>query len=102
MSTERVTAADATTRIKALAEELSRRGFITTVAANELRHPCVRVVSRQISRMREDVYAAPEGNEEWFFWWSWAEKIGPVADVGGAAAAITYVLDPTANSPVSA
>jgi len=66
-----------------------------------LHHPCVRATNTALSRMSEDVYAAP-ADGSWFFWWSWAERIGPIDDVTKAADAITYVLNPHMSGPASA
>jgi hypothetical protein len=103
MSTDQVTETDATAQVEALAHELSRRGFATTVTTGDgRRHPCVRVVNRDAAHMQEDVYAAPGTDGQWSFWWSWADKIGPIDDIETAAAAISYVLDPGAGAPVPA
>jgi hypothetical protein len=89
--------AEVTAQLEALAGELSRRGFATSVTGAALQHhhhPCVRVTNIHIARMSEDVYAAPGKDGQWAFWWSWADKIGPVEDIEAAAVTIAYVLSP--------
>jgi hypothetical protein len=94
MSTKITVEAEA--QVQALAGELSRRGFATSVTANGLdhHHPCVRVTNTHVTRMSEDVYAAPGRDGQWAFFWSWADKIGPIDNIEGAAVAIAYVLSP--------
>jgi hypothetical protein len=96
MGTKQITGVDAAAQVEALAGELSRRGFATSVtgAALHHHHPCVRVTNTHVTRMSEDVYAAPGRDGQWAFWWSWADKIGPVDDIEAAAMAIAYVLSP--------
>ena len=97
MSTEQVTEVDAAAQVEALAHELSRRGFATTVTASGAqRHSSVRVANKKVTRMWEEVYVAP-ADGGWFFWWSWADRIGPIGDIAAAAAAIAYVLRPDAG-----
>jgi hypothetical protein len=99
MSTEIITV-NAEAQVQALAGELSRRGFATSVtgAGMHHHHPCVRVTNTQVARMSEDVYAAPGRDGQWAFFWSWADKIGPIDDIEGAAVAIAYVLSPGSGS----
>jgi hypothetical protein len=94
---------EALTQAEALAKELGRRGFATSVTADGMRHhyPCVRVTNAHLARMSEDVYAAPGKDGKWAFWWSWADRIGPIGDIEKAAVAIAYVLSPNPG-PISA
>lgn len=80
-------------QLEALATHLSSRGFTATIVTGR-QHPCVKVVSKATSQLHEDVYAAPAGDESWWFWWSWADRIAPIGDVAAAASAIAYVLTP--------
>jgi hypothetical protein len=104
MGTQEATELDPRAQLEALAGELSRRGFATAVAAGQGPHPCVRVVNKGVARMWEDVYAAPGADGQWSFWWSWADRIGPIGDIEVAAMAIAYVLDPDPGpgGPISA
>lgn len=100
MGTEQITEAAATARVEALARELSRRGFATTVTTVNGQHqPCLRVVNKQAPRMWEDVYAAPDFGGQWSFWWSWAAKIGPINDITAAATALACKLGVDSGPP---
>jgi hypothetical protein len=78
-------------QLEALAYDLSARGLATTITTGRS-HPCVRVVNESASQMCEDIYAAPARDGSWWFWWSWADRIAPLGDVGAAALKIAYVL----------
>jgi hypothetical protein len=75
------------TSLEKLAAELGARGFETRLLAAEGRVPSLSVTNPQAAMLSEDVVAG-----DGWLWWSWAERITPVADVGGAADAITRVL----------
>lgn len=49
------------------------------------------VVSKASGRLRERVRAA-EADGAWWFWWSWAERIGPADEPDAAAEAVLRVL----------
>ena len=85
--------AEVTAQLEALAADLSKRGFTTTVAMGG-RHPRLMVVNKAASHLSEDIYAAPTGDDGWWFWWSWADRIARITDVDDAAFKITYVLTP--------
>ena len=40
----------------------------------------------------EDVYAGRGRDGQWWFWWSWAERIASGEDMAGAASRIMRVL----------
>lgn len=75
------------TALEKLAAELGERGFGTRIHAPEGRVPALTVTNPRASRLTETVTTG-DGS----FWWSWAERIAPVADVGSAADVITRVL----------
>lgn len=81
----------ATKGLEALGEVLSNRGFIATVMAGG-GPPCVRVISRETSHLSENIYAAPATDGSLWFWWSWAEKLAPIADVSATADKLAAVL----------
>ncbi|HEY5990293.1 MAG TPA: hypothetical protein VIV12_28490 [Streptosporangiaceae bacterium] len=72
--------------LERLAAELDPRAFATTLVAGEGRVPCLSVASRNAG-LAENIYA--EGG---WFWWSWAERLTPVAEVSAAAAKVAGVL----------
>jgi hypothetical protein len=51
------------------------------------------VVNPDASVLTENIYAVPERGT-WWFWWSWNEKIAPVAETDAVAARIRHVLTP--------
>lgn len=86
-----VTADGAMKGLDALGANLDRRGFMTTVMEGG-GPPCVRVVSRVTAQLSENVYAAPADDGSLWFWWSWAERIAPISDVGVTADKVARVL----------
>jgi hypothetical protein len=81
---------------EALAAALTREGFTTTVfkTGGHAAHPCVRVTSGRDRRLAvmEFIYAAPDDEGEWWFWWSTLDRIARLADTGIAADSIARVL----------
>ncbi len=75
------------TALEKLAAELGGRGFDTRLHAPEGGVPSLAVTSARASRLTETIMTG-QGS----FWWSWAERIAPVADVGAAADAVARVL----------
>lgn len=80
----------------ALAAALESRGLVTAVyrTGGHQRHPCVWVASCQGRRVRraEVVYAAPEADGRWWFWWSSLDRIAPATDITTAAERVARVL----------
>lgn len=72
--------------LKNLKAELGDGGYVFTLMAGG-RHPHLHVTNRDASQLTEDVYC--DGR---YYWWSWAERIAPVADVTAAAQAVRKVL----------
>jgi hypothetical protein len=82
-------ATDVTTRLDALAEELTARGWTATLDAPPGRVPALDTASparRAAGPARAArVYAQPRADGTWTYWWPWAE---PIADTAAAAAAV--------------
>jgi hypothetical protein len=78
-------------RLEALADDLSGRGFVTTLVTGS-EQPNVTVLNKAAVHLSETVYAAPAGDGSWWLWWSWAERIAPVDDVDIAVLKIVQVL----------
>jgi hypothetical protein len=81
----------------ALADELNALGFWTVVVTREhlgRRYPCLRVTSGRTRHVRfpELVYAAPVGDDEWWFWFGDMEPIAPIGLVGVAAEVIDATI----------
>jgi hypothetical protein len=52
------------------------------------------VVNPLARALEDNVYVARGKDGMWWFWWSWAERIGVADDLDLAAAAIVRVLAP--------
>jgi hypothetical protein len=80
------------TRLESLAAELDSRGLRTQLVSPAGRLPSLHVVNPAAAALAEDVYAGPGRDGQWWFWWSWAERIAASADPGAAASRISRVL----------
>jgi hypothetical protein len=79
---------------RALARELTQRGFIATVVRQRnQRHPCVHIAARRGWHQAEYIYAAPDQGR-WWFWWSSLDPIAPISDLTATADTITGMLTP--------
>ena len=78
--------------LEGLAEALAQRGLRTRMMAPQGRIPSLHVVNPLASALAEDIYAGRGQDGTWWFWWSWAERIGVSDDLDGAAARIARVL----------
>jgi hypothetical protein len=72
--------------LEGLAAVLDPRDHATTLVAEQGRIPHLTISSRH-SSLTEDIRADSD-----LFWWSWAEPLGPMDDLAGAARKITNVL----------
>jgi hypothetical protein len=79
--------------LEELAAVLDPGDHVTTLVAEEGRIPYLTISSRH-SSLTENIRADSE-----LFWWSWAEPLGPMHDLAGAARKITNVLGTTARAP---
>jgi len=79
-------------RLEGLAEVVTQLGLKARLVALPGRLPCLHVVNPQASALAEDVYAGPCQDGQWWFWWSWAERIAADDDLAGAARQISRVL----------
>lgn len=82
----------ATAYLDKLAEELTNRGLEAWIMAPPGRVPSVYVTNPHARALEENVYATQGKDRVWWFWWSWAERIGVADDLDASAAAITRVL----------
>ncbi len=81
-----------TTDLENLAAELDGQTYAVTLVTAAGRRPCLSITNRQAVQLTEFIYAAPADDREQWFWWSWAQRIAPVTDPSGAAAAVDRVL----------
>jgi hypothetical protein len=79
-------------RLEGLASELAGRGLRAQLVTPAGRLPSLHVVNPAASALAEDVYAGVGRDGQWWFWWSWAERIAVGEDVEGAASRIRRVL----------
>jgi hypothetical protein len=79
--------------LEGLADVLDPRDHVTTLVAEEGRIPYLTIPSRH-SLLTEDIRADSD-----LFWWSWAEPLGRMDDLAGAARKITNVLGAASRTP---
>ena len=79
-------------RLEVLAEALAQQGLRARLVTPPGRVPSLHVVNPDASALAEDVYTGPGQDGQWWFWWSWAERIASGDDLAGAASRITHVL----------
>jgi hypothetical protein len=88
------TAALARTRIaylESLGDELRDRGFAVRLMVPRVGPPSLHVVNPRASALAENILAERSG-DGWWYWWSWAERIARVDDLGGVVERIMRVL----------
>ncbi|HEY1621576.1 MAG TPA: hypothetical protein VGG25_28380 [Streptosporangiaceae bacterium] len=79
-------------RLEGLAEELAQQGLRARLMTPPGRVPRLHVVNPAASALAEDIYVGRCQDGQWWFWWSWAERIASSQDVPSAAAQIGRVL----------
>ena len=79
-------------RLEGLAEAVTQQGLKARLVTPPGRVPSLHVVNPHASALAEDVYAGPCQDGQWWFWWSWAERIAASEDLDGAASQIRRVL----------
>jgi hypothetical protein len=82
-----VTTDDLHAALGGLAAQLDAGQFAATLVTPLGRMPHLTVTNRHATRLSERIYAG-HGS----YWWSWAERISPLADPWQAAAKIAHVL----------
>jgi hypothetical protein len=80
--------------LESLAEALAQRGLRTRLMMPQGRIPSLHVVNPAASVLAEDIYAGRGQDGTWWFWWSWAERIGESDDLEASATRIARVLAP--------
>lgn len=83
-----------TAYLEGLADALTQRGLRARLMEPQGRVPSLHVVHPLASALAEDIYAGRGQDGTWWFWWSWAERIGVSEDLDFAAARIARVLAP--------
>jgi hypothetical protein len=78
--------------LEKLGEELEHRGLEAFVMAPPGRVPSLYVVNPAARALEENVYVGRGSDGIWWFWWSWAERIGIADDLDHAATTVARVL----------
>jgi hypothetical protein len=93
-TTDRV--ANATTaaiHLRELGELLQAQGLHVRVGETRGGLPQLIVISTTVPTLSEVIFAT-QREENWWFWWSWAERIAPVDDMPTAVTRIRDMLTP--------
>jgi len=86
------TASEAREHLERLAAQLEAHAFQVRLSAPSGLYPRLRVINPLAPSVTEDVLAADSSDGEWYFWLSWAGRIGHASDVVTAAERIASVL----------
>jgi hypothetical protein len=79
-------------KLEGLADALTQQGLRARLVTPPGRVPSLHVVNPAAAALAEDVYAGRGRDGQWWFWWSWAERIAASEDTAGAATRIRRVL----------
>lgn len=77
--------------LEKLGEALVERGFRVRLTVPPGRPACLHVMNPDSSALAENILAEV-GVDGWWYWWSWAERIGVAEDVDAAADRVARVL----------
>ena len=70
-----------------LAAQLDSQIYAARLVAVRGLRPHLHITNRHATMLRENIYSDGE-----HFYWGWAQRIGPIADLAAAAAAVDRVL----------
>ncbi len=87
--------ADATAAIAVLEDlgtRLGAEGWQVRLHAPPGRRPMLYVCNPGVIMLSELVTADRDSDGQWWFWWSWAERISPASQLDRAATVISRVL----------
>jgi len=77
--------------LEPLAEALRKRGFLASVTRIGDGPSFLEVINRDAPDLAESIFAA-QTTGEWWYWWSWAERIAPAVEIEYTAGRIAHVL----------
>ncbi|MFC0863283.1 hypothetical protein ACFHYQ_13365 [Sphaerimonospora cavernae] len=83
---------EALDHLQRLAAQLEAHAFQVRLTVPAGRYPRLRVVNPMEPSVAEDVLASDGTDGEWWYWLSWAGRIGHASDVVTAAERIASVL----------
>ncbi|MFI0421655.1 hypothetical protein [Spongiactinospora sp. 9N601] len=82
-------------RLERLVAELDARGLLARVVRTPKGRAFVRVINPDATSLAENVTCrqvpVPE-HRDWYYWWSWGEKMHRADDPAGAATKVARVL----------
>jgi hypothetical protein len=81
--------------LERLAEALSERGLLASVTRIGDGPSFVDAINRDAPDLAESIFVA-QADGQWWFWWSWAERIAPTQEIEHTADRIAHVLASTA------
>ena len=87
---------EAATQLETLGRQLADQSFETSITDKQGK-PTLSVTFPELHQLHETIAIAPTDDGEWWFWWSWGDRITRVTDTGTAAFKIAYVLTPQAG-----
>ena len=83
----------ARSHLEPLAEALGKRGLLASITRIGDGPSFIEVINRDAPDLAESIFAAQAGGAgDWWFWWSWAERIAPANDIEFTAGRIAHVL----------
>ncbi|MFF5208999.1 hypothetical protein [Streptosporangium sp. NPDC000396] len=83
---------EAVDHLRRLAAQLEAHSFKVHLKSSPGLFPRLHVINPMAPAVTEDVLAAHEEDGEWWFWLSWAGRIGHAEDVATAAERVASVL----------
>jgi hypothetical protein len=89
-------ATEAVQFLETLATAMAAQGWTATIEAPAGRLPALYVRNPNVPVLSEHIYAWPNTNGTWFYWWPWGQAISPTAAsaLAKAAGIIAHVLRP--------
>lgn len=88
----RTLTAEAVDHLQRLAAQLEAHAFRVELKSRTGLFPRLHVINPMAPARTEDVFASHEVDGAWWFWLSWAGRIGEAEDVATAAERIANVL----------
>ena len=84
--------ADAVALLEELGARLSAVGWQTRLHAPPDRRPMLHIANPAVTVLSEFVTAEQDRSGQWWYWWSWAERISPADDLAQAVTVVGRVL----------
>ncbi|SDG30998.1 hypothetical protein SAMN05421505_103133 [Sinosporangium album] len=82
--------------LERLVSELDARGLLARVVKTHSGRAFVRVINPNATSLAENVTCRPhtpvKDHRDWYYWWSWGERMHHADDPAGAATKVARVL----------